>query len=80
MLRAANTGVSAVIDAHGRVLAALDMQQEGVIDHAIPPAREPTPYGRWGDGTLIALLMFAVAVLTALSRFTSSEKIANSKP
>ena len=80
MLRAANTGVSAVIDAHGRVLAALYMQQEGIIDHVIPPAREPTPYGRWGDGTLIALLMFAVAVLMALSRYTEREKTNNSKP
>jgi len=80
MLRAANTGVSAVIDAHGRVLAALDMQQEGVIDHAIPPARGPTPYGRWGDGALMVLLMLAVALLVALSRYTSTEKTNNSKP
>ena len=29
MVRAANTGVSAVIDAYGRVLAALDMEREG---------------------------------------------------
>ena len=57
MIRAANTGVSAVIDAYGRVLASLDMMQEGVIDHRIPSAREPTPYGRWGDGMLLVLLV-----------------------
>ena len=79
MLRAANTGVSAVIDAYGRVLAALDMQQEGILDHRIPPAREPTPYGRWGDATLILLLLFAVATLVTLSRFTGGEKTRNSK-
>lgn len=79
MIRAANTGVSAVIDAYGRVLAALDMQQEGIIDHQIPAAREPTPYGRWGDGALLALLLGAAGLLAALSRFTSSEKTANSK-
>ena len=33
MIRAANTGVSAVIDAYGRVLASLDMEQQGIIDH-----------------------------------------------
>ena len=43
MIRAANTGVSAVIDAYGRVLASLDMQQQGIIDHRLPPAREATP-------------------------------------
>jgi apolipoprotein N-acyltransferase len=53
-----NTGVSAVIDAYGRVLAALDMEREGVIDHALPPARVATPYGRWHDGMLLLLVCF----------------------
>lgn len=73
MIRAANTGVSAVIDAYGRVLAPLDMQQEGIIDHRIPAAREPTPYGRWGDAMLLALLLAVGAVLASVVRFTSSE-------
>lgn len=68
MIRAANTGVSAVIDAYGRVLAALDMQQEGIIDHRIPAARDPTPYGRWGDGALLLLLLLAAGLLAVISR------------
>jgi apolipoprotein N-acyltransferase len=79
MLRAANTGVSAVIDAYGRILAALDMQQEGVIDHRIPAAREPTPYGRWGDGPLVVLLLVAVGFLVAAVRLTPIEKTTYSK-
>lgn len=63
MIRAANTGVSAVIDAYGRVLASLEMQQDGVIDHRLPPAREATPYGRWGDWTLLALVAFLCVLL-----------------
>ena len=63
MIRAANTGVSAVIDAYGRVLASLDMEQEGVIDHALPPARAATPYARWHDWTLLALLAILAVVL-----------------
>jgi len=58
MVRAANTGVSAVIDAYGRVLAALDMEREGVIDHALPPARATTPYGRGHDWMLLLLVCF----------------------
>src|SRR5262249_55474809 len=56
MIRAANTGVSAVIDAYGRVLAALDMERDGVIDHELPPARAATPYSRWHDWLLLLLV------------------------
>jgi len=79
MFRAANTGVSAVIDAYGRVLAALDMQREGVIDHRIPAAREPTPYGRWGDGALVVLLLVATGCLLVAVRFTRSENERDSR-
>lgn len=63
MIRAANTGVSAVIDAYGRILASLDMQQEGIIDHRLPAPRAATPYGRWGDWMLLALVAFLVVTL-----------------
>jgi apolipoprotein N-acyltransferase len=66
MLRAAQTGVSAVIDSYGRIVASLDMEQEGVIDSALPPERAATPYARWHDGTLLVLLlllgMFALPI------------------
>ena len=69
MIRAANTGVSAVIDAYGRVLASLDMQQQGILDHRLPVARAPTPYGRWGDWTLLVLVaILAVVLLGTRSR------------
>ena len=58
--------MSAVIDPYGRVLASLDMQQEGILDHALPPARGTTPYGRWGDGMLLAMVAFLVVCLLAV--------------
>jgi len=71
MIRAANTGISAVVDAFGNVLASLDMDQEGIIDHILPPARSITPYGRWGDGTLLGVVMlFLVALVTRWPRAT----------
>jgi apolipoprotein N-acyltransferase len=60
MIRAANTGVSAVIDAFGRVIASLDMERVGVIDHALPPPRAETLYARWHDWTLLVLLTMLV--------------------
>lgn len=63
MIRAANTGVSAVIDSYGRILASLDMEQDGVIDHLLPPPRVATPYSRWGDGILFVLLLLLSSVI-----------------
>lgn len=73
MIRSANTGVSAVIDSYGRVLASLGMQEAGIIDHRIPPAREPTPYGRWGDWTLLVVVALA-SLLLALGGFRSKPR------
>jgi apolipoprotein N-acyltransferase len=44
------------------------MQQQGIIDHRLPPARAATPYSRWGDWTLLALVGFLAAVLLAGAR------------
>lgn len=68
MIRAANTGISAVIDAYGNVLASLDMQREGIIDHVLPAARAATPYARWGDATLLAVLAGLGFVIVWLPR------------
>ena len=57
VIRAANTGISAVIDPHGRYLYQLPLMEEGVIDSLLPAAIAPTAYGRWGDWLLLLLLV-----------------------
>jgi len=57
LLRAANTGISAIIDAKGRMVAELDLGQEGVIDGTVPPPLPPTLYARAGDWMLAGLLL-----------------------
>jgi apolipoprotein N-acyltransferase len=66
VVRAANTGVSAVIDADGRILDRLDLGQMGVIDAVLPPSRPPPLYARIGDYGLppLVLTMIALAWLT----------------
>jgi apolipoprotein N-acyltransferase len=51
MARATPTGVSAMIDAFGRVRKGerLGEGASGVIDAPLPPALAPTPFARWGD-------------------------------
>jgi apolipoprotein N-acyltransferase len=61
LVRAANTGVSAVIDPVGRIVRMLPLGTEGVLDSALPRAIEPTLYVRLRDGPigLLALAAFA---------------------
>jgi apolipoprotein N-acyltransferase len=61
LVRAANTGISAVIDPVGRIVQELPLGVEGVIDSPLPQAIAPTFYLRFGDPLLKAA--FALAVL-----------------
>ncbi len=48
LVRAANTGISAVFDAHGRQVAELGMQRAGTLEAALPGALPITPFARFG--------------------------------
>jgi len=62
LIRAANTGVSAVIDAKGRVLAELPLGVAGHLDYQLPAANDPTFYSRTGD-YFAALAMIAALLV-----------------
>ena len=68
VLRAANTGVSAVIDARGRIVAELAMNEAGFLDTALPVALPPTPYARTGDLPVLLLVLFATAAALLAAR------------
>ncbi|WP_375462547.1 apolipoprotein N-acyltransferase [uncultured Methylobacterium sp.] len=57
LVRDANTGISAVIDPHGRIVARLPLDREAVLDADLPaPILGGTLYGRLGDGPFAAML------------------------
>jgi apolipoprotein N-acyltransferase len=64
LVRAANTGISAVVDPLGRIIDRLALGTEGVLDARLPQRAQPTPFGRYGD--LPAALMVALAFVLAL--------------
>lgn len=68
MMRAANTGVSAVIDGRGRVIESLPLGEAGFIDVGLPPALDPTPWVRTGDGPVSALLGLWLLLSVVLRR------------
>jgi apolipoprotein N-acyltransferase len=65
LVRVANTGVTAVIDARGRVIEALPFGTKGALDVRVPGALPPTPYSRWGD-LPVFLLLAGLALLSFL--------------
>ncbi|WP_372603839.1 apolipoprotein N-acyltransferase [Actibacterium sp.] len=67
ILRAANTGVTAAIDARGRVLARLPLNEPGSLDVPLPGAISARPYARTGD-LPAALLLLAAFLALALRR------------
>jgi apolipoprotein N-acyltransferase len=68
LLRAANNGVSAVVDAHGRVLAMLRLNERGTIDASLPSALTLTAYVRLRDWTFVALALFFAGISFVLIR------------
>jgi apolipoprotein N-acyltransferase len=66
LVRAANTGISAVIDPLGRIVARLGLGVEGVLDSGLPAAIAPTIYARSGD--IPAAIMIAAGLLFTLRR------------
>lgn len=68
-VRVANTGVSAVIDAYGRIVASLPLGTEGKLDAKIPQAHPPTLYSRTGDGPLFILMLLGLIAVVKVRRF-----------
>jgi apolipoprotein N-acyltransferase len=68
LIRAANNGISAVVDAEGRVLGKLGLNEKGVIDSGVPLPRAPTLYARLGDWIFACNWLGLVALIIGLAR------------
>jgi len=68
MLRATNTGVTAVIDARGEVLASAPEFEAATVSHMVQGYTGSTPYVRWGNYAVLLLCATMVASATILGR------------
>jgi apolipoprotein N-acyltransferase len=64
LLRATNTGISAVIDAKGEVVARSPQFKTDVLTAKVQPRQSVTPFSRWGNWAVVTLL--ALSLLAAL--------------
>jgi len=68
MLRATNTGVTASIDARGRVLGQLAPYTAAALDVDVQGADGATPYARFGNTPVFALSLGLIAAAVASAR------------
>ncbi|HVQ11267.1 MAG TPA: apolipoprotein N-acyltransferase [Methyloceanibacter sp.] len=74
VVRAANTGISAIIDPYGRVLAELGLKKEGVVDGLLPEALPITKFVMWGRSIEIAVLVMALLCWFGFGRSNANPK------
>lgn len=68
LVRAANTGISAIIDPLGRIVAASELGQEALVDGPLPVAMKTVPVLAQIPNTVLALLL-AIALGAAIVPF-----------
>ncbi|MBL1435911.1 MAG: apolipoprotein N-acyltransferase [Rhodobacteraceae bacterium] len=71
LARAANTGISAMIDPLGRITASLPLGEEGFLDAALAKPLPPTLLARIGQWPIIALILLLLAASIAHNRWSS---------
>jgi len=70
LVRAANNGISAVVDPLGRIISSLPLGTDGVIDSALPAPAESTIYANLGDRH-IAMVLALIFVIVTIKRYRS---------
>ena len=66
LVRAANTGISAVIDSSGNIVARIGLEVTDVLDIDLPAPKPSTPFSQFGQLYFVLMLvgcLFAAALL-----------------
>lgn len=71
VIRAANTGISAVIGPRGRIFERLELNQQGVLDSFLPQSIESTPYSKYGNLPTFLVMLLVILGFISLSYYKS---------
>jgi apolipoprotein N-acyltransferase len=74
LLRAATTGISALVDPTGRIVASLPMNEEGVVSGGFSSRSSITPYVRFGDWFAMVAIIASIAAVIARRRRKDHER------
>lgn len=72
MLRAANTGISAVIDHRGRIVKQSPQFQRLVLSVKVQPMQGTTPFVKYGNTPILILMGGLLALAVLLPKFSNS--------
>jgi apolipoprotein N-acyltransferase len=75
LVRAANTGISAVVDPLGRIIGSLALGSEGVLDAPLPRSIGAPIYARFGDAPAAVLIVIAFVLAVRGRRRAGAAKI-----
>ena len=68
LVRVANTGISAVIDALGNSVGEIPLGRQGILDVALPPALREPLFARFGNGLPLGLAALVLGIALLLGR------------
>ena len=73
VIRVANTGISAIIDANGKVVENLSINKPGYLDSFIPSRKHSTIYGLFGDLIFISLILLTMVIAIINKKFINQK-------
>ena len=69
VIRVANTGITAIIDAEGKVVKKLSINKSGYLDSFIPSRKHTTIYGKFGDLIFLSLVLLTLVIAFLNKKF-----------
>ncbi len=73
VIRVANTGISAIIDANGKVIKNLSVNKSGYLDSFIPSRKHSTIYGKFGDLVFLSLVLLTIVIAFLNKKFINQK-------